>query len=149
MIFTNAIQGEQASKEELEKYFPKMNHDDIIKSVNQNEFYKEKILEKGELQISDKERENQGEILSKDVANIIAEKCCHPESKRPFSVDSIKAAMKAIHFSVKLDQPAKKQASECIKKLRERFYIDRAEMKLKMTVPLKFKDKLLQEIILN
>lgn len=98
-------------------------------------------MEKGELQISDKERENQSEILFKDIANIIAEKCCHPETKRPFSVDSIKGAMKEIHFSVKLDQPAKKQASECIKKLRERFYIARAEMKLKLTVPLSFKEK--------
>jgi ribosome maturation protein Sdo1 len=60
------------------------------------------------LQITDKERENQNDILFKDVANIIAEKCCHPDSKRPFSVDSIKAAMKNIHFSAKIDQSAKK-----------------------------------------
>jgi ribosome maturation protein SDO1 len=98
-------------------------------------------LEKGELQISDKERENQAEILFKDIANIISEKCCHPENKRPFSVDSIKSAMKEIHFSVKLDQPAKKQASECIKKLRENFFIDRAEMRLKLTVPLSYREK--------
>jgi ribosome maturation protein SDO1 len=92
-------------------------------------------LEKGELQISDKEREAQIEMMFKDIANIIAEKCCHPESKRPFSLESVKAALKTIHFSPKLDQPAKRQASDCIKKLRETFYIARAEMKIKLTVP--------------
>lgn len=74
-------------------------------------------------------------MMFKDVANIIAEKCCHPDSKRPFSLESIKSALKTIHFSPKLDQPVKKQASDCIKKLREMFYITRAEMKIKLTVP--------------
>ena len=32
-IYTNASQGEQASQEELERYFPKMKYDDIIKTV--------------------------------------------------------------------------------------------------------------------
>lgn len=83
--------------------------------------------------------------MFKDVASIIAEKCCHPDSKRPFSLDSIKAALKSIHFSVKLDQPTKKQASECIKKLQEVFYIARAEMKIKITVPIKLKENLFKE----
>jgi len=43
-----------------------------------------------------------------DIANIIAERCCHPISKRPFTTESIKAAMKEIHFPVKLDYTAKK-----------------------------------------
>jgi len=81
--------------------------------------------------------------MFKDVANIIAEKCCHPESKRPFSLESIKAALKAIHFSPKLDQPAKKQASDCIKKLQSKFYIARAEMKIKLTVSISNKTRYL------
>jgi len=39
--------------------------------------------------------------LFNDIANIIAEKCVHPESKRPISFDSITQAMKDIHFKVK------------------------------------------------
>ncbi len=72
--------------------------------------------------------------MFKDIVNIIAEKCCHPTSKRPFSIESIKAALRTLHFAPKLDQPAKKQASDCIKKLQAMFYIARAEMKIKVTV---------------
>lgn len=79
--------------------------------------------------------------MFKEVANLIAEKCAHPESKRPFSVDSIKAALKTIHFAPRLDQPAKKQASDWLKKLREKYYIERAEMKIKITIPSNIKDK--------
>lgn len=32
-IYVNAYQGEQASKEELEKYFPNMKNEEIIKTV--------------------------------------------------------------------------------------------------------------------
>ena len=42
-----------------------------------------------------------------DIANIIAEKCVHPENKRPFSINSIKDGMKKIHVSVKEDKSAK------------------------------------------
>ena len=41
-----------------------------------------KILEKGELQVSDKERQIQLESLFKDVATIVAEKCVNPETNR-------------------------------------------------------------------
>jgi len=136
VIYTNAQQGEQAGKEELEKYFPNTKFRDIVKT----------ILEKGDLQITDKEREHQTELLFKDIANIIAERCCHPDSKRPFSFDSIQAAMKKIHFPVKLDQAAKKQASDCIKKLQEKFIIAKADMKIQLIVSQEKKEDLLTEL---
>jgi ribosome maturation protein SDO1 len=135
-IYRNADQGEQASQEELEKYFPDMSFDDIIKT----------ILDKGELDIGDKERDQQKDILFKDIANLIAEKCVHPETKRPFSIESIKAALNSIHFAPKLDQPAKKQASDCLKKLIDKYYIARAEMKIKLTIPSTIKDKVFTEL---
>jgi len=79
--------------------------------------------------------------MFKDIANLVAEKCVHPDSKRPFSVDSIKAALQSIHFAPKLNEPVKKQASDCIKKLIEKYYIARAEMKIKFTVPLNLKKR--------
>lgn len=43
--------------------------------------------------------------------------------------------MHAVHFPVKLDQPAKRQALECIKLLQKRYKIMRAMMKIKITIP--------------
>lgn len=43
-------------------------------------------------------------------------------------------AIKDIHFPLKLDQPAKKQALECIKLLQKRYKISRGEMKIRITL---------------
>jgi ribosome maturation protein Sdo1 len=42
-------------------------------------------------------------------------------------------AIKDIHFPLKLDQPAKKQALDCIKLLQKRYKIARGEMKIRVT----------------
>jgi len=103
-------------------------------------------LEKGELDIGDKERDQQKDLMEKDIANLLAERVVHPDSKRPFSVESIKAALKAIHFAPKLNEPVKKQVSDATKKLIAKYYIARAEMKIKLSVPLSYKSKLLAEL---
>jgi ribosome maturation protein SDO1 len=92
------------------------------------------------LQIGERERDAQTENMFKDIVNFIAEKCVHPESKRPFSIDSIKAAINEIHFPIKLDQSAKKQALDCFKQLHRRFYIVRAEMKVKISANIASKE---------
>ena len=57
----------------------------------------------------------------------------HPVTKRRFTQDAIKTAIKDIHFPVKHDQPAKRQALQCIKMLQKRYKIARGEMKIKIT----------------
>ncbi len=104
------------------------------------------ILEKGDLQFGDKERESQSSSIFNDIVNFIAEKCVHPQSKRLFSVASITQAIQDIHFTVKLDKPAKPQALECIKELQKKYNIVRAEMKVKITIPLK-KQEILESIL--
>lgn len=84
--------------------------------------------------------------MYKDIANLIAERIVHPDSKRPFSVDSITAALNILHFAPKLDQPVKKQASDCVKNLYKHFYVARAEMKLKITVPNTLKSRVREEL---
>lgn len=107
----------------MNKYFPNKTKADII----------EIILDKGDLQITDKEREVQILNMQADIANIINEKCVHPITNRHFTLDSIKAAIKDIHYPVKLDQPAKRQALDCIKLLQKRYKISRAAMKIRLT----------------
>lgn len=68
-----------------------------------------------------------------DIVKVIVEKCVHPSTKRRFTPDNIKVAVHDIHFPIKLDQPAKKQALECIKLLQKRYKISRGEMKIRVT----------------
>jgi len=75
-----------------------------------NGFYFQ-ILSKGELQVSDRERQSQLEQMFRDIATIVAEKCVNPETKRPYTVSLIERAMKDIHFSVKANKSTKQQVS--------------------------------------
>lgn len=69
------------------------------------------ILAKGELQVSDKERQSQLEQMFRDIATIVAEKCVNPETKRPYTVSLIERAMKDVHYSVKANKSTKQQVS--------------------------------------
>jgi len=112
--------GQVAKKEDLQKVFDTDNSTDICKH----------ILEKGELQISDKERSAQLDATFKDIATIVAgttpkyalqtkvfdvvfvlDKCVNPETKRPYSVTMIEKAMKDIHYSVKPNRNSKQQVN--------------------------------------
>lgn len=135
-IFTNASQGLMASEKELKTFFPGLSHKDIIKI----------ILNNGELQISDKERDNNLETIAKEITNIITEKCVHSLSKRPISIDSVQQAIKDIHFPIKIDQPPKRQALTCIKKLQRKFLLSRAEMKIQITCTTEKFEKLTLEL---
>lgn len=131
-VFTNVSKGQVSKKEDLVKCF---GHDDIKKICME-------ILDKGELQISEKERQNQLESASKDVATIVSEKCINSETKRPFPVSIIEKSMKQIHFSVNTKKNTKQQALEVIKKLKEVLPIERCMMRLRVVTHKKNKEKL-------
>lgn len=111
-----------AKKADLNKFFPNKTKLEII----------EMILQRGELQITDKERDAQQSSTFAEIINIIVEKCVHPVTKRRFTHEIIKQAVKEIHFAVKTDQPAKKQALECIKLLQAKYKIARGEMRIRI-----------------
>ncbi len=67
------------------------------------------ILAKGELQVSEKERNNQLESMFRDIATIVADKCVNPETKRPYTVGIIERAMKDVHYSVITTRSTKQQ----------------------------------------
>ena len=131
-VFTNVSKGAVAKKEDLIKCF---GHDDVKKICVE-------ILDKGELQVSEKERHNQLESASKDVATIVSEKCINSETKRPFPVSIIEKSMKQIHFSINPKKNTKQQALEVIKKLKEVLPIERCMMKLRIITHKRNKDKL-------
>lgn len=123
-IFTNVSKGAVAKKEDLMHAFQTDNITEICKE----------ILMKGELQVSEKERQTELSALFKEIATNVAEKCVDPETKRPYSVAMIEKAIKDIHYSVKPNKNVKQQVLEVIGLLKEQIPIERAHMRIQVTV---------------
>lgn len=138
-VFLNVSKGQQAKKADLIKAFGTDDETEICKQ----------ILAKGELQVSEKERQQNLESMFRDIATVVAEKCINPETKRPYTVGMIERAMRDIHFSVKPNRNTKQQALAVIKQLKEtnEFPIDRAEMKLRISLPGKEAKKIKAKLI--
>jgi len=133
-VFTNVSKGEVAKKADLIKSFEETKGD-------QSEICKI-ILSKGDLQVSEKERQAQTDAMLKDMATIISDKCVNPESKRPYPVSMIEKAMKECHIAVKPNKNSKQQALEAIVKLKEKLPIERAQMRIKIVCPVKLVNKI-------
>ncbi|CAK1545203.1 unnamed protein product [Leptosia nina] len=121
-VFTNVSKGQVAKKEDLVKIFGKDDQTEICKE----------ILEKGELQVSDKERHSQIDALFKDIATTVADKCVNPETKRPYPVSIIEKAMKDSHFSVNVNKSAKQQALDVIQMIKKEIPLERAQMRVRI-----------------
>lgn len=135
-VFINVSKGQVAKKEDLVKAFGNDDQTEICKI----------ILAKGELQVSDKERNTHVEALFKEIATNVAEKCVNPESKRPYPVSMIEQAMKDSHYSVKPNRNAKQQALDVIKILKESIPLERARMRLKIVLHGKESKKIKEKI---
>ncbi|KAH7646249.1 SBDS ribosome maturation factor [Dermatophagoides farinae] len=132
VVFVNVSKGQVAKKEDLIKCFQT---DDHMKCCLE-------ILNRGELQVSEKERQHQLESTFKDIATIIADKCVNPETKRPYPVGMIEKSMRQIHVSVKQNRTSKQQALEIIPQLKKVIQIERAQMKLRVLTNKKNKPKM-------
>ena len=126
-IFTNVSKGQLAKREDLLAAFETDNQLEICKL----------ILEKGDLQVSDKERQVTSEISFKEIANLIANMCVNPETKRPYSSAVIEKTLHDIHFNLNTNRSAKQHALDAIPKLREHMAIDRANMRIRVSIPAK------------
>uniref|UniRef100_A0A3P9LC93 Ribosome maturation protein SBDS n=2 Tax=Oryzias TaxID=8089 RepID=A0A3P9LC93_ORYLA len=135
-VFMNVSKGQTAKKDDLLKAFGTEDQTEICKQ----------ILAKGELQVSDKERQTQLETMFRDIATTVADKCVNPETKRPYPVSMIERAMKDIHYSVKPNKSAKQQALEVIRQLKETMEIQRAHMRLRLQLPAKEAKRLKEKL---
>lgn len=121
-IFTNAVKGDKANKKLLEKIFPNMTKQQII----------DLILNKGDIQVSEKERESNLSNIKNDIASIITEKTFNIETGKPFTQNEILQAMNCIGANIKDTEDAKKQALKYIKDIQEKkvLNIERRFMKI-------------------
>ncbi|KTW26335.1 SBDS family rRNA metabolism protein [Pneumocystis carinii B80] len=126
-VFTNVSKGQIACMEDLKK---------IFKTEDINEILYE-ILNKGEMQVGEKERMYQIENVYKDIVRTIVDKCVNPTTKKAYTTYMIENALKNIGFSVKLNKNVKSQALDAIKQLKKRnvIPIERARMRIRIVIP--------------
>jgi len=135
-VFLNVSKGILAKREDLLKCFGTEEEDKVVLE----------ILKKGEIQVSEKERQALNEKVFRDIATIVADKCVDKETKRPITVGLVERAMKEIHFSVISSRSAKQQALEVIRLLKDKIPIERAQMRLNLSVPTKDAKKIKEQL---
>ncbi|CAD6188183.1 unnamed protein product [Caenorhabditis auriculariae] len=123
-VFANVSKGQLAKREDLAAAFGSEDQLEICKL----------ILEKGDLQVSDKERQAASDQSLKEVSQLIASMVVNPETKRPIPPSVIDKALHEVHFSLKPNRSAKQQALEAIPKLRETMKIERAKMRIRVAM---------------
>eukprot|EP00347_Sterkiella_histriomuscorum_P002246 403368911 len=136
-IFTNVSKGEVAKQKDLQAVFGKMTQDEIVIE----------ILNKGELQVSELERDEHLDSLKKEIANIIAQKCVNTSDGKQFPVSIIMKAMNEANVKINPKDNAKKQALTFIPDLKNVIPIDRAKMRLKISFERQDQLERLKEVI--
>lgn len=121
-VFTNVSKGQFAKSSLLEKCFGTSDEEEVCRF----------ILEKGDVQVSDLERNAQLESTIREVASMVSEKCVHPVSRRPYTMAQIRDAMKMAGFMVHPTRNTKQQFLDCVRLLQktEVLSIERAKMQL-------------------
>lgn len=124
LVFTNVSKGQVANNDDLLGAFGKTNHDEIILE----------ILEKGEIQLNEKERTANLQQKQNEFLNIISTKCINPRSKKRYPPSMIQKALNEVKFHLNPTKPTKIQALDAIKVLiaKQIFPIARAQMKVKV-----------------
>eukprot|EP00736_Rhodelphis_marinus_P012419 Rmarinus@m.15952 len=125
-VFKSVSKGIVANQKDLTKAFgDTATHDSVCRE----------ILNKGEYQFGDKEREVTQDNLLSEVVTIVASKTVDPETNRPIPVGVIERALADIHFNPKSNKSAKHQALEAIRLLSQTMSIKRAQMRLRAVAP--------------
>ncbi len=95
------------------------------------------ILQRGELQVGEKEREAALLKMRKETASSLAGMSVNPATLRPYPVTLIEKVMKDVHFKLDPKKAAKTQAKELLELLAKegQLPIQRAKMRLKISVP--------------
>lgn len=127
-VFTNVSKGLFASSKDLQFAFDTTDEEKVCRV----------ILDKGQVQVSDMERNATLENTAREVANMVATKCVNPLSERPYTTNQIRDAMKKAEFSVQptSTRSVKQQFLDCVKAIKEKgiLEIQRAKMELAIVV---------------
>src|SRR6056300_437708 len=129
-VFTNVSKGQFANTKILKKCFDTSNEETVCRF----------ILDNGDVQVSDQERAAQLESTVREVATMVAEKCVHPISRRPYTTTQIRDAMKSVGFMVHPTRNIKQQFLDCVRLLQEKQVLDIERAKMKLAIVLQQQD---------
>ena len=123
--------------------------ENVFINVSKGQLASKDDLQKGELQVGEKERSHELSSLWLDIATQVAQMCVDPGSQRPYTVGMIEKAMKDIHYSVKTGKSAKSQALDVIKQLQAKntISIERSRMRVRVTLPTKEAKRLKEKVL--
>lgn len=126
LVFINVSKGQVANNEDLLSGFGTTNHDEII----------QEILDKGEIQLNEKERNANMQQKQNEFLTLISTKCINPRSKKRYPPSMIQKALAQLKFHLNPTKPAKTQALDAIRLLiaKQVIPIARAQMKVKIIV---------------
>ncbi|KAM3176500.1 hypothetical protein ACTXT7_006371 [Hymenolepis weldensis] len=140
-VFANVSKGQLAKKSELFQDFETEDSEEIIL----------KLLQEGEIPVSEMERKSISESLSRDVAKIISEKCINTETNRPYTVSMVEKMMRECHINLQPNKSAKHQALKAIEKLIEsgRYKIKPVMMEIMISLDPKIVEVVSPKILLH
>lgn len=138
-VFINVSKGQVANNDDLMGSFGTTNQDLIIRD----------ILDRGEIQLNEKERTANLRQKQNEFLNIISTKCINPKSKKRYPPSIIQKALNELKFHLNPNKPAKLQALEAIKLLvsKQLFPIVRAQMLIKVILVNRVKDQVYEPYI--
>ncbi len=126
-----------AKKEDLKSLFPNMSYEDIVKL----------ILDKGEIQISEKERNLNFQNTKNNIASIVVQKTYNKDIGMAFPENVILEVLYYINLQIKDNEDAKKQAIKAIKLIYDKniLLIERELMQIFISFK-KFKEHIRERI---
>lgn len=133
-IFNNVNKGIAASNVVLKECFPQYAQGNN-NSVNKEKIIRE-ILNKGEINLSNLEREHKLKNMNNEILQIVSNKTINPKNKKRYPPSIIYKALTILNFKVNLSQPAKIQSLNAIKLLIEKqiIPIKRCKMLIKAII---------------
>ncbi len=135
-IFENASKGERASEEILDHCFQTTNFNEIV----------EKILIKGELNLTAEQRQEFFEKKRKQIVNLLAKTCINPKTRIPHPPLRLENAMKEAKVMVDPSKSAEEQVKTIIVELRKVIPISMETVKLAVQIPPEYTGKAYGEI---
>ncbi|KAI0462920.1 hypothetical protein LJB42_003724 [Komagataella kurtzmanii] len=129
-VFVNVSKGQVAPHDDLKKCFGTTDTDTIIKE----------ILNKGEIQLSEKERQANSSKYTAEVLQLVSAKCINPKTMKRYPTTMIHKALNELKFNLASTKPAKSHALDAIRLLVSKQLIPIARAKMKVKIVMNSKD---------
>ncbi|MEM0465775.1 MAG: ribosome assembly factor SBDS [Candidatus Pacearchaeota archaeon] len=126
-IYTDQKKGFKAGKNELMNYFSTTDFPTIV----------EKIVKKGEIEITKEFRDEALENRKKQIIDFLSRNAIDSRTNRPFTPDMIKDSIKQAKIKIE-NQPVEKQIKNIIEKLKTVIPIKLDTKKIKIKIPPQF-----------